>query len=306
MSTGENMNKTKWHRIWIPIVFLAVATKAGAFPSQKPEMDPVTEEFISTARYLLSRQDKKTLGRLDPSKQRVFIQEFWKSRDPDPYTEINEFKVEYYNRIADANKLFYEGPTPGWLQDRGRIYITLGPPDERIRYDYGLNRHYERWNYFKRREIAPLSLIFINHTLVVNNAYHLVKMQHAFSVGLPQPTANPSFEFTAKIHKGPDLRSSLVIKVPYTHIWLSEHETCLETTLSLLIKLYRDSEEDVYWALKQNYPLVIESTQLEEYIGREYQIEIPLPLPSGRYRMDIELRNVTDDRDTWKTLNFRL
>ena len=41
----------------------------------------------------------------------------------------NEFKEEHYRRIAYANERFASG-IPGWKTDRGRIYITFGPPDE--------------------------------------------------------------------------------------------------------------------------------------------------------------------------------
>ncbi len=41
----------------------------------------------------------------------------------------NEFKEEHYRRIAYANEHFASG-IPGWKTDRGRIYITYGPPDE--------------------------------------------------------------------------------------------------------------------------------------------------------------------------------
>jgi len=301
----KNINAKYFSRACVLIVFLIAAMESTASPSRKSNLDPVSEEFVSTARYLLTRKDKKALTRLNPKERRFFIREFWKMRDPDPYTEVNEFKIEYLNRIAEANKFFYEGPTPGWLQDRGRIYILLGPPDERIRYDYGFTRNYERWNYFRQREIAPLSLIFINHELAVNSAYHLAKLQNALVKGLPQIAADPSFEFAAAIHHQADTQSSLSIKVPYTHIWMSENEDHMETTLSLLIKLYRDSEKGPYWAFEHDYPLTIESERFEEYIDREFQIEVPLLLPAGRYAMDIEISNSTDRRKAWKTLKFR-
>ncbi len=51
----------------------------------------------------------------------------WK--DPDPDTDENEFKEEYYERIAYANEHFSSG-IPGWKSDRGRIWIMYGKPDE--------------------------------------------------------------------------------------------------------------------------------------------------------------------------------
>ena len=48
---------------------------------------------------------------------------------PEPDTEENEYREEYYERIAYANEHFASG-IPGWKTDRGRIYITWGKPDE--------------------------------------------------------------------------------------------------------------------------------------------------------------------------------
>ena len=42
----------------------------------------------------------------------------------------NEFKEEHYRRIAYANQKF-AAAIPGWKTDRGRIYISYGPPDQK-------------------------------------------------------------------------------------------------------------------------------------------------------------------------------
>jgi len=58
-----------------------------------------------------------------------FIEQFWLRRDPTPDTPENEYKEEHYRRIAYSNEHFPAGK-PGWMTDRGRIYIVFGPPDE--------------------------------------------------------------------------------------------------------------------------------------------------------------------------------
>ena len=58
-----------------------------------------------------------------------FIEQFWLRRDPSPDTVENEFRDEHYRRIAYSNERFASGK-PGWKTDRGRIYITWGPPDQ--------------------------------------------------------------------------------------------------------------------------------------------------------------------------------
>jgi GWxTD domain-containing protein len=52
-------------------------------------------------------------------------------RDPTPGTAENEMKEEHYRRIAYTNEHFSTAVgLPGWKTDRGRIYISFGPPDE--------------------------------------------------------------------------------------------------------------------------------------------------------------------------------
>ena len=59
----------------------------------------------------------------------MFIKIFWRQRDPDPDTEENEYREQFYERLAYANEHFSSG-MPGWKTDRGRIYIKFGKPDE--------------------------------------------------------------------------------------------------------------------------------------------------------------------------------
>lgn len=93
-------------------------------------LGPESEEFYKYARLIMSKQEKDIFLLLpDKESREDFIQDFWDKRDPDPQTEENEFKEEFYGRIEYANKRFIEG-IPGWKTDRGRIYIYLGPPDK--------------------------------------------------------------------------------------------------------------------------------------------------------------------------------
>ncbi len=80
--------------------------------------------------YILTAEERQSFKRLSTDDEREsFIESFWLRRDPTPDTIENEFKEEHYRRIAYANDRFASG-IPGWKTDRGRIYITFGPPDE--------------------------------------------------------------------------------------------------------------------------------------------------------------------------------
>ena len=80
--------------------------------------------------YIISDEERTAFKRLQTDEEREqFIEQFWLRRDPTPDTVENEFKEEHYRRIAYANERYASG-IPGWKTDRGRIYITYGPPDE--------------------------------------------------------------------------------------------------------------------------------------------------------------------------------
>lgn len=80
--------------------------------------------------YIITDEERKAFKNMSTDEERQqFVEQFWLRRDPTPDTVENEFKEEHYRRIAYANERYASG-IPGWKTDRGRIYITFGPPDE--------------------------------------------------------------------------------------------------------------------------------------------------------------------------------
>jgi GWxTD domain-containing protein len=80
--------------------------------------------------YIITDEERKAFKQMNTDEEREqFVEQFWLRRDPTPDTVENEFKEEHYRRIAYANQNYASG-IPGWKSDRGRIYITFGPPDE--------------------------------------------------------------------------------------------------------------------------------------------------------------------------------
>ncbi len=80
-------------------------------------------------RWIITDQEAKTFKSLSNDEERdSFIEQFWQRRNPNPDSNDNEFRDEYYARIAYANEHFAAGE-PGWRTDRGHIYIAYGKPD---------------------------------------------------------------------------------------------------------------------------------------------------------------------------------
>ncbi|MCD9186259.1 MAG: GWxTD domain-containing protein [Pyrinomonadaceae bacterium] len=94
------------------------------------EMKDAYKKWITTdVAYIITKDEKKAFYALKTDEEREnFIENFWRRRDPNPDTEENEYREEYYERIAYANEHFTSG-IPGWKTDRGRIYIAWGKPD---------------------------------------------------------------------------------------------------------------------------------------------------------------------------------
>jgi GWxTD domain-containing protein len=102
---------------------------------------------------IATQQERDAFLRLGSEEERtLFIEQFWLRRDPTPSTPENEFRNEYYRRVAVANRRFTNG-IAGWLTDRGRILIMRGEPDEIETHAIGgtiLNPGgppFERWRY---------------------------------------------------------------------------------------------------------------------------------------------------------------
>ena len=80
-------------------------------------------------RWIITDEEERAFKNLANDEERdQFIEQFWLRRNPNPDSPENEFRDEHYARIAYANEHFAAGK-PGWMTDRGHIYIAYGKPD---------------------------------------------------------------------------------------------------------------------------------------------------------------------------------
>ena len=98
-----------------------------------PHQQWLDEEVV----YIISPLEREVFLKLTSDRERdLFIDAFWKHRDPTLSTPENEFRSEHYRRLQYANHFFgRQGLRPGWKTDRGRIYIILGEPNDIQRYE---------------------------------------------------------------------------------------------------------------------------------------------------------------------------
>jgi len=87
---------------------------------------------------------------------------FVRETDSQASTPEHEEMRLYFARLLRANARFREEATPGWLSDRGRVFISLGEPDQIIEPqpgDFTRNRQ-QLWEYRNNN----LQLVFFDQT----------------------------------------------------------------------------------------------------------------------------------------------
>lgn len=295
----------------------------------KQKLEPDDKDFLSKVRYIITQKEKKIFLELPDSERDEFKREFWQRRDPNPETEENEFKMEYFNRIENANELFVSESKPGWMTDRGRIYILFGPPTDRITYPMGINastRCQEIWYY------GSFPVVFIDKTCTgdydlvtydlspirsLNLMYmHELNLAQAQSQQTIKRGAQKIFDFNWRVKKtevNPEKVEGIVlIDVPYINIWFKENEDGLITTLDVHLEL-RSPEEEMVWETDRSYTIQINEKNLRGIKGKDYQIEIPFTLKEnlhklrgGKNKIFAVLENQTGGDKQKKVMDFSL
>ncbi len=107
------------------------------------------DENFSVSKYIATTPEIVQWAKLsEPDAKKNFLFNFWKARDVDVTTGRNEFKREYFRRIAWSNDRYTTIQKKGWKTDRGRVYIIFGEPSEIERYPNQVDtKPYEIWRF---------------------------------------------------------------------------------------------------------------------------------------------------------------
>jgi len=103
---------------------------AAPAPLKEKNLPPQYRDWLNLVSYIIHPEEKDVFMRLSNERDRdIFIETFWKHRDPTPATPQNEYKDEHIKRFNYANSFYGRGATrPGWMTDMGRMFIILGTP----------------------------------------------------------------------------------------------------------------------------------------------------------------------------------
>jgi GWxTD domain-containing protein len=150
------------------------------------KLPPTYEHWIEEeVNYLITNQEKAIFLALTTNQDRDhFIESFWSIRNPDPNSPTNSFREEHYRRLEYANSHFGTiAAQDGWSTDRGMVYITLGPPQQKR-------------SYLNARELKPMETWFYQDTASALAPY--------FSVVFFRKSAAEDFKIYSPYQDGPD------------------------------------------------------------------------------------------------------
>jgi GWxTD domain-containing protein len=88
------------------------------------------EDMLGYLRFFASPARLNALRSAPPEKRATVWAAFLRATDPIPETPTNEDMQAYFGRIQQANVQFRMDRNPGWLSDRGMVFVALGDPDQ--------------------------------------------------------------------------------------------------------------------------------------------------------------------------------
>jgi GWxTD domain-containing protein len=120
-------------------------------------------EMLEYLRYFASAPRLGAMRDAPPEQRAALWAQFIRESDPVPQTPLHEGLRDYFARIAQANLRFREEGGPGWMTDRGRVFVALGTPDQILQpnmNDMNQRGRTEVWEYRQHR----LSVVFVDQT----------------------------------------------------------------------------------------------------------------------------------------------
>ena len=137
-SSSRNARQMRSPMFVLFAALLVVAALDAGQAASKPRLPAAHRAWLEEeAVYIITATERSVFLKLQSDRERdIFIEAFWRQRDPTPGTPENEFKTEHFRRIAYADRVLGRVTSrPGWKTDRGRIYIILGEPRDIEKYE---------------------------------------------------------------------------------------------------------------------------------------------------------------------------
>lgn len=285
-------------------------------------------EFYSKVRYIITKPEERTFLSLENAEKDQFIEEFWKRRDPDPNTEENEFRLEYFQRIERSNELFISEGRPGWMTDRGRVYILYGEPTSRMNDPGGTSsygRCIEVWYYGNFPVVFRDASCTGSYDLLTYDLSSLRyrNLQYMQNLGSALNSSRISMEGVDKLFDfGWRMRTETVsedrieavvfVDIPIANIWLNEDDGKLITVLEASMGIF-DPEGNSVWAEKRDIEVSVSEEEIKSDRGKKIAFQLPVVITEGARRLiggsnriELTLKNKTGGAVLKKAQKFTL
>ncbi|HHM02970.1 MAG TPA: GWxTD domain-containing protein [Caldithrix abyssi] len=110
--------------------------------------DELRDEY-KKARYYATAEDDALYEQLEGADAlRTFLTRLWQRIDKQNNVPPGQSRLQFLQRVEEANARFTRGGKPGWKSDFGRVLIVYGKPDEIDRFDSNSSgKPYQIWKY---------------------------------------------------------------------------------------------------------------------------------------------------------------
>jgi len=282
------------------------------------KLQPAYADFLGKVGYIITKAERKIFLELPDADRGDFIEEFWKRRDPDPDTEINEYRLEYEDRVKRAGTMFHGEGRPGWQTDRGRIYILFGPPTERLTYPMDASGYCrEVWYY------GSFPVLFIDDQCQGSFIMRAINLEHLQELNIAQGHFQKTFDqekrffdYNVSLAKtgaaAGIFEGKVFVDIPYNTIWFNFKDGRLETSFDVRLEL-SDGSGTIVWQAEDSFPLALEESQLTQNRKGRFRMEFPLRIDKDldklldkKLRMDVSVKSATEGEALKKVVEFRL
>ncbi len=232
--------------------------------------------------YIITTREKDVFLQLETDREReIFIEAFWKQRDPTSGTPRNEFKEEHYRRLGYANQFFGRGtPIPGWRTDQGRVYIVLGPPKTIEYYENVMNVYPTQiWFYLGDPNLGlPTAFNIIFFKKAGTGEYILYSPSHHGPQSLIADYLGDAKDvleaYKRLAHFEPNLAKHTLSLIPGDRSVPGLVSLASESLFSVVFSSPQKKVEDTYATAILKYKDIVEVEYTANYIGSNSMVSI--------------------------------
>lgn len=148
IATDDVVTRSKKFYVYKQGEKMKAGLAGGLLPDYSTMEEDELDHTFDTLIPILTGKERRAYKNASKEGKRNLLSHFWKDRDPDPATDVNESRIQYARRLETVNQQFGNVQTPGYKTDRGRVFLVYGQPDEIERNPVSVDvKPYETWYY---------------------------------------------------------------------------------------------------------------------------------------------------------------